>query len=98
MEEKQPYILALYGGKEKKPLGNIIFERAEGRAVISCELPEEGKKVMGRLIQLDNGEWELTSPLADDLGLSKRWADYDNACQGIADAVMNALWEKMIST
>ena len=90
MSENKSYTAGIFRkkGSEKTLVFKMHFKQIEEEVIISCEEPGEPvKKVVGGIAQIKNGEWVLTSELADDLQLSRRWADWNDACLAIVDAV-----------
>ena len=90
MSENKSYTAGIFvkKGSEKTLVFKMHFEQIEEEVIISCEEPGDPvKKVVGGLARLDNGEWALTSQLADDLQLTRRWADWEDASLAIVGAV-----------
>lgn len=90
MSEDKSYTAGIFRkkGSERTLVFKMHFEQIEDEVIISCEEPgDPKKKVVGGIARLDNGEWALTSQLADDLQLSRRWADWEDASLAIVDAV-----------
>ena len=88
--ENKSYTAGIFAkkGSEKTLAFKMHFEHIEKEVIISCEEPGEPmKKVVGGIAQLENGEWVLTSELADNLQLPRRWADWNDARLAIVDAV-----------